>query len=125
MDKIRILIADDESRMRKLVNDFLSKEGYEVIEASDGNEALDRFYEDKELSDVAISGEHCSPLFRLQTGRPGTSGAKQAFNMEFDAVALCLRADVQTALRSINNECNPVCISLFSHLIYLLYGIIL
>ena len=45
MDKIRILIADDESRMRKLVSDFLIKEGYEVTEASDGNEALDRFYD--------------------------------------------------------------------------------
>lgn len=54
MDKIRILIADDESRMRKLVNDFLSKEGYEVIEASDGNEALDRFYEDKGISLVIL-----------------------------------------------------------------------
>lgn len=54
MDKIRILIADDESRMRKLVNDFLSKEGYEVIETSDGNEALDRFYEDKGISLVIL-----------------------------------------------------------------------
>ncbi len=41
----KILIADDESRIRKLVNDFLSKENYEIIEASDGQEALDKFYE--------------------------------------------------------------------------------
>lgn len=41
----KVLIADDESRIRKLVNDFLSKENYEIIEASDGQEALDKFYE--------------------------------------------------------------------------------
>lgn len=41
----KILIADDENRIRKLVNDFLSREGYEIIEASDGKEALDVFYE--------------------------------------------------------------------------------
>ncbi|MBQ9392299.1 MAG: response regulator transcription factor [Lachnospiraceae bacterium] len=41
----KILIADDESRIRKLVNDFLSREGYEIIEASDGKEALDVFYD--------------------------------------------------------------------------------
>ena len=41
----KVLVADDESRIRKLVNDFLSKENYEIIEASDGQEALDKFYE--------------------------------------------------------------------------------
>jgi len=50
MDAIRIMVADDESRMRKLVKDFLKKAGYEVIEAADGEEALDRFYEDKDIS---------------------------------------------------------------------------
>ena len=50
MDKIKILIADDESRMRKLVKDFLTREGYEVLEAEDGGEALDRFYEDSDIS---------------------------------------------------------------------------
>lgn len=54
MDKIRILVVDDESRMRKLVKDFLVKEGYEVIEAADGSEALDRFYEDNEISLVIL-----------------------------------------------------------------------
>ena len=48
----KILIADDESRIRKLVNDFLSKEGYTVIEAKDGQEALDSFYANK--PDVVI-----------------------------------------------------------------------
>lgn len=43
MDKIKILVVDDESRMRKLVKDFLSKSGYEVLEAGDGEEAVDIF----------------------------------------------------------------------------------
>lgn len=49
MDKIRILVVDDESRMRKLVRDFLVREGYEVLEAGDGEEALDLFYREKTL----------------------------------------------------------------------------
>ena len=38
-DKIKILVVDDESRMRKLVRDFLEREGYQVLEAGDGLEA--------------------------------------------------------------------------------------
>ena len=41
---IKILVVDDESRMRKLVRDFLVKKGYDVLEAADGEEALDLFY---------------------------------------------------------------------------------
>ena len=54
MDKIKILVVDDEARMRKLVKDFLIKEGYEVTEAGDGNEALDRFYEDNSISLIIL-----------------------------------------------------------------------
>jgi two-component system response regulator ResD len=43
MSGIKILIADDEARMRKLVSDFLKKEGYEVVEADDGKQALQLF----------------------------------------------------------------------------------
>ncbi len=50
MDKIKILVADDESRMRKLVKDFLTKKDFEVIEAADGEEALDLFYEQKDIA---------------------------------------------------------------------------
>lgn len=50
MEKIKILVVDDESRMRKLVRDFLTREGYEVLEAGDGLEALDIFYEDKDIA---------------------------------------------------------------------------
>ena len=54
MDTPKILVVDDESRMRKLVKDFLVKSGYMVIEAGDGNEAMDKFYEhkDKVLLDI-------------------------------------------------------------------------
>ncbi|MDY5846278.1 MAG: response regulator transcription factor [Bariatricus sp.] len=54
MDKLKILIVDDESRMRKLVKDFLQREGFEVIEAGDGLEALDRFYEDKNIALIIL-----------------------------------------------------------------------
>ena len=49
MGNCKILVIDDESRMRKLVRDFLSKKGYEVLEASNGEEAMDIFYSDKEI----------------------------------------------------------------------------
>lgn len=42
---MKILIVDDEARIRKLISDFLLRSGYEVIEASDGEEALDTYYE--------------------------------------------------------------------------------
>ena len=54
MEKIRILVVDDESRMRKLVRDFLEKKGYEVIEAADGQEALDIFFEQSDISLVIL-----------------------------------------------------------------------
>ena len=47
-------MVDDESRMRKLVNDFLSRKNYEVIEACDGEEAIDKFYGDKDISLVIL-----------------------------------------------------------------------
>ena len=43
MDKTKILVVDDESRMRKLVKDFLARQGYTVLEAADGMEAMDYF----------------------------------------------------------------------------------
>ncbi len=47
---MKILVVDDESRMRKLVRDFLVKEGYVVLEAADGVEALDIFYAEKDIA---------------------------------------------------------------------------
>lgn len=54
MDKIKILVVDDESRMRKLVRDFLEREGFLVLEAGDGLEAMDIFYEDKDISLIIL-----------------------------------------------------------------------
>ena len=50
MEKIKILVVDDESRMRKLIKDFLEREGYQILEAGDGMEALDLFYENKDIA---------------------------------------------------------------------------
>ena len=54
MGKGTILVVDDESRMRKLVKDFLSREGYKVLEAGDGIEAMDIFYENKDIDLVIL-----------------------------------------------------------------------
>ena len=50
MEKLKILVVDDESRMRKLVRDFLVRKDYEVLEAGDGEEALDIFYREKDIA---------------------------------------------------------------------------
>ena len=50
MERLQILVVDDESRMRKLVKDFLQREGYGVLEAADGAEAMDIFYENKGIA---------------------------------------------------------------------------
>ena len=54
MENIKILVVDDETRMRKLVKDFLTREGYTVLEAGDGEEAMDIFYEDKDISLIIL-----------------------------------------------------------------------
>ena len=54
MEKVKILVVDDESRMRKLVKDFLVKSDYVVIEASDGSEAMDKFYEHKDIALIIL-----------------------------------------------------------------------
>ncbi len=54
MAKIKILVVDDESRMRKLVRDFLVRKDYDVLEAGDGEEALDIFYKDKEVALIIL-----------------------------------------------------------------------
>lgn len=54
MEKLKILVVDDESRMRKLVRDFLVKAGYDVVEAGDGEEALDIFFRQKDIALVVL-----------------------------------------------------------------------
>ena len=62
----KILIADDEARLRKLVSDYLVREGYEVLEAADGEQALDIFYREKDLS-----------LMILDVMMPGVDGSQR------------------------------------------------
>ncbi len=54
MEKIKILVVDDEALMRKLVKDFLVKKDYDVIEAENGEVALDKFYEDSSISLIIL-----------------------------------------------------------------------
>ena len=54
MEKLKILVVDDESRMSKLVKDFLEREGHTIIEAVDGMEAMDIFYENKDISLIIL-----------------------------------------------------------------------
>lgn len=54
MDKMKIMVVDDESRMRKLVKDFLQRNNYEVLEAGDGSGALDIFFEQKDIALIIL-----------------------------------------------------------------------
>lgn len=54
MNELKILVVDDESRMRKLVKDFLIKKSYTVLEASDGEEAVEKFFADKDISLIIL-----------------------------------------------------------------------
>ncbi len=54
MDRLKILVVDDEQRMRKLVRDFLVKKNFEVLEAGDGEEAVDVFYENKDIALIIL-----------------------------------------------------------------------
>ena len=54
MESLKILVVDDESRMRKLVKDFLTKKGFTVIEAGDGEEAVDKFSEVKDIALIIL-----------------------------------------------------------------------
>lgn len=54
MDRLKILVVDDESRMRKLVKDFLVKNNFDVLEAEDGSAALDIFFEQKDIALIIL-----------------------------------------------------------------------
>ena len=54
MEKLKILVVDDEARMRKLVKDFLIKSKFDVLEAGDGEEAVDKFYENKDVALIIL-----------------------------------------------------------------------
>ena len=54
MDGLKILVVDDEARMRKLVKDFLTNKGFQVIEAADGEEAVDIFFNQKDIALILL-----------------------------------------------------------------------
>jgi DNA-binding response OmpR family regulator len=54
MDKLKILVVDDESRMRKLVKDFLVRKNYDVIEAENGEQAIDIFFSKKDIALIIL-----------------------------------------------------------------------
>ena len=54
MERLKVLVVDDEARMRKLVRDFLVKKEFEVIEAEDGEQAVDLFFADKDIALVIL-----------------------------------------------------------------------
>lgn len=54
MNKLKILVVDDESRMRKLVKDFLTMQNYEVLEAGDGSEAVDIFFANQDIALIIL-----------------------------------------------------------------------
>lgn len=54
MDSLKILVVDDESRMRKLVKDFLLKKKFQVLEAVDGEEAMDIYYKEKDIALIIL-----------------------------------------------------------------------
>ncbi len=54
MEQLKILVVDDEMRMRKLVRDFLTKSGYRVLEAADGQEAVDLFFKEGDIALVIL-----------------------------------------------------------------------
>ena len=54
MDAVKVLVVDDEARMRKLVKDFLSIKGYKVLEAEDGEQAVDMFFKEKDIELIIL-----------------------------------------------------------------------
>lgn len=54
MEKLKVMVVDDEARMRKLVKDFLTRDDFNVIEAEDGEDALNKFYENKDIALIIL-----------------------------------------------------------------------
>ena len=54
MDTLKVLVVDDEARMRKLVKDFLTVKGFQVLEAEDGEQAVDLFFQEKDISLIIL-----------------------------------------------------------------------
>ncbi|MBE5851818.1 MAG: response regulator transcription factor [Lachnospiraceae bacterium] len=92
MDKCKILVVDDESRMRKLVRDFLTKSGFEVLEAADGIEALNVFDANQDIA-----------LVILDVMMPGKDGLQVCREIrqtsQIPVIMLTAKSDEQTELK--------------------------
>ena len=75
MEALKILVVDDESRMRKLVKDFLTKKNFQVLEAGNGEEAMDIFYKEKDIA-----------LIKNATSFPHSSGLVEGNNNKFKLI---------------------------------------
>lgn len=128
MSCVRILIADDEARMRRLVSDFLKKEGYQVVEAEDGKRALEIFYNEREFDlvilDVMMPGLDgwlvCKEIRKtsqvpiiMLTAKSGETDELLGFNIGADEYItkpfslMVLVARVQALLRRAGNNRKP------------------
>lgn len=92
MDKCKILVVDDESRMRKLVRDFLTKSGFEVLEAADGIEAINVFDANQDIA-----------LVILDVMMPGKDGLQVCREIrqtsQIPVIMLTAKSDEQTELK--------------------------
>ncbi len=97
MDRLKVLVVDDESRMRKLVRDFLVKSNFDVLQAGDGEEALDIFYKEKDIA-----------LIILDVMMPKMDGWQVCreirVNSKVPIIMLTARGDERTNCRDLNWE---------------------
>ena len=102
MKNCKILVIDDESRMRKLVRDFLTKKNYEVLEASNGEEAMEIFYEDKEIDmkDVVLLAQYVAEWdSALESVDPSTTDVNADGETDMkDVVLLAQYVDITNEL---------------------------
>ena len=91
MDKLKILVVDDEARMRKLVRDFLEKQNYQVMEAGDGEEAVDLFFKEKDIALI-------EPLLPKQMSADELKAVVQSVIAEIDAKSPADMGKVMKAL---------------------------
>ena len=72
MEILKVLVVDDEARMRKLVRDFLTVKGFLVVEAGDGEEAIDIFFEQKDIALILAEDGRLGGLQDYQEIFPGS-----------------------------------------------------
>ena len=72
MEKLKVMVVDDESRMRKLVRDFLVRQDFDVIEAGDGEQAVDLFFEEKDIALIILDVMMPKWMAGRSAGRSGS-----------------------------------------------------